>query len=206
MVVEFYQAAVEFLLQLALSIGYKGTFIWMTIESTFVILPSELLLIPQGVLVQQGKLSFLLIFLASVVGSVVGALINYWLALHLGRRAVNSLVKKYGKIFFINEESIAKSERYFEKHGEITTFVGRLIPVVRQLVSLPAGFSKMPLGKFIGYTALGAGIWSAILIYIGYLFGGNMALVEANLSAISFTVLGVVLIIILVYILRKKKR
>jgi membrane protein DedA with SNARE-associated domain len=205
MLVEFYQTGIEYLLELTSSLGYFGIFILMTIESSFIPFPSEIVLIPAGILVQKGEMLFSLVFLAGVLGSVAGALINYQIALHLGRKVVNKLIFKYGKIFFISEKSILKSERYFSKHGEITTFVGRLIPGIRQLISLPAGFSKMKIGKFSFYTALGAGIWSFILIYLGFLFGENMVIIEENLSIITMSVVAVALVIILIYLLCKKK-
>lgn len=201
MTVEIYHLAVESLLALASSLGYVGIFLLMTLESSFIPFPSEIVLIPAGVLVQKGEMAFSLVFVAGVLGSLAGAFINYALALHLGRRVVNKLVFKYGKIFFISEKSILKSEKYFEKHGEVTTFVGRLIPGIRQLISLPAGFSQMKLGKFGVYTALGAGVWSLILIYIGYVFGENMALVEENLGVVSLGLVAIALAVVLVYVL-----
>jgi membrane protein DedA with SNARE-associated domain len=142
------------------------------------------------------------------LGSLVGALFNYYLAFYLGRKAVSKLVSQYGKLFFIDENSIEKSERFFKKHGPITTFIGRLIPVVRQLISLPAGFAKMNLAKFCIYTAAGAGIWSAVLLWLGYTFGNNQALIEQNLNLITWLVVAVVAAIIFVYALciRNKKR
>ncbi|MBU0466491.1 MAG: DedA family protein [Nanoarchaeota archaeon] len=204
MFVEFYQAGVELLLDFSSSLGYVGVLLLMALESSFIPFPSEIVLIPAGVLVQRGEMSFYLIFIFAVIGSLAGALVNYFLALHLGRRAANKFIFKYGKIFFINEKSILKAEKYFEKHGEITTFIGRLIPGIRQLISLPAGFSKMNLFKFSFYTVLGAGIWSFILIYLGYFFGNNMEVVKENLSVITAIVVGVSLLIVLVYIWRRK--
>jgi len=204
MFVELFHNAVNYLLGIVGSLGYLGIFIGMLIESSFFPFPSEAILIPAGVLVQKGEMLFLVVFAAGLLGSLSGALINYFLALYLGRGLVNKLIVNYGKIFFIGEKSILKSERYFEKHGEITTFVGRLIPGVRQLISLPAGFSKMRLGKFCFYTSLGAGIWGLILIYLGYIFGENRAVIENNLSLISMAVLGVCLVIILIYLFKKK--
>lgn len=202
--IEFLSNAISYLLEFSLSIGYIGTFIWMLIESSFIPWPSELLLIPQGALVAQGQMSLSLILLAAILGSLAGALINYFLALYLGRPIISSLVSKYGKMFLITEEKLKKSDKYFEKHGEITTFVGRLIPAVRQLISIPAGFSKMNLKKFCFYTGLGAGIWSLILILIGYFFGSN-ASPELKLIA-TFIVLFLSLILLLIYILKKRKR
>ena len=203
--IEFYQASIDFLLNFASSLGYLGIFLLMTLESSFIPFPSEIILIPAGVLVQRGELSFFLVLLFAILGSITGALINYALALHLGRRAARKLVSKYGKVFFLNEKNISKSERYFDKHGEITTFVGRLIPGIRQLISLPAGFAKMKLHKFILYTTLGAGLWSLVLILLGYAFGENMQLIEENLRVITFSVLILVGVFIVFYILLNRK-
>jgi len=188
--------------------GYAGIFILMAVESSFIPFPSEIVMIPAGWLVATGQMSFILALIAGVLGSLVGALFNYYLAFHLGRKAVKKLVSGYGKLFFIDENSIEKSERFFEKHGHITTFVGRLIPVVRQLISLPAGFAKMSLAKFCIYTAAGAGIWSLILLWLGYSFGNNQALIEQNLNLITWLVVAAVAAIIFVYALciRNKKR
>ncbi|MBM3233499.1 DedA family protein [Candidatus Pacearchaeota archaeon] len=188
------------------SLGYLGIFILMAIESSFIPFPSEIVLIPAGYLVYQGKMSVFLIFTASILGSLLGAFVNYYLANFLGRRAVNSLAKKYGKIFFIDKNSIKKSEKFFENHGEITTFIGRLIPVIRQLISLPAGFAKMNIGKFIFYTALGAGIWSAILIYLGYAFGQNQELIKQNLDKITVFAVIFSIIAVVIYVCVKKKK
>ena len=157
-------------------------------------------------LAHQGKISLTLAFLAGLLGSLTGALMNYYLALSLGRRIINKLIYKYGKIFFIDGNSIQKSETFFEKHGDITTFTGRLVPVVRQLISLPAGFSKMKIPKFIFYTSLGAGIWTAVLLAIGYFFGEKQELINQNLNLISWIVLIIAILAIILYLLIRFKK
>ena len=190
------------------NLGYFGIFIGMTIESSFVPFPSEVILIPAGVLAAKGQMTFFMIFLAGLFGSLTGALINYFLALYLGRTTIDLLISKYGKFLFLTSVNLKKSDLYFEKHGEITTFIGRFIPVIRQLISLPAGFSKMNLFKFSLFTALGAGIWAAILIYIGYFFGENSSWINQNLSSLtlSITLLSIVSFIIYIFLQKKKKK
>jgi membrane protein DedA with SNARE-associated domain len=172
-VYELFLNLIENLLLIIKELGYLGIFIGMTIESSFFPFPSEVILIPAGVLVARGEMNFLLVFLAGLAGSILGAWINYAIALFLGRKTIDLLIDKYGRFLFLNKSKLRKTDNYFKKHGEITTFIGRLIFVIRQLISLPAGFAKMNFWKFTLFTALGAGIWTAILITIGYFFGSS---------------------------------
>lgn len=206
MISELFNSFTGFLVNSISSLGYIGIFLLMSVESSFIPFPSEVVLIPAGILISQGKMSFILVLTASLAGSLVGAFINYFLALYLGRGLFDKLVVKYGKVVLLNRESLEKADKYFEKHGDITTFVGRLIPVIRQLISLPAGFSKMNKVKFAVYTALGAGIWSTILILMGYLFGNNMDIINKNLHLITILVLVICLFLIIFYLaLRRRK-
>jgi len=202
---DLFQNIVDFLVLLIKELGYFGIIVGMAIESSFFPFPSEVILIPAGVLVSSGEMNFLAVLVAAILGSLIGALINYYLAFFLGRPLVHIIVEKYGKYFLIKKDGIKRSEKFFDKHGEITTFTGRLIPVIRQLISLPAGYGKMNLGKFMLYTSLGAGIWSAILIYLGIVFGSNYELIKSNLILITGVVMIFVLIIVLIYLLKKKR-
>jgi membrane protein DedA with SNARE-associated domain len=165
--------------------GYLGIFIMMAIESSFIPFPSEIVLIPAGYLASKGDMSVSLVMLSGLGGSMVGAFINYFLALILGRK----ILKKYGKYFFIKENALEKMDKFFEKHGHISTFTGRLIPGIRQLISIPAGIAKMNLGVFSLYTALGAGIWAFILVMLGYFIGENQELIDMYLKQITIGVL-----------------
>jgi membrane protein DedA with SNARE-associated domain len=203
--IELYHNILNFLLEFSLSLSYVGTFLWMTVESSFIPWPSELLLIPQGILVQQGKLSFSLVLLAAILGSLLGALINYFLALKLGRALVIRLADKHGRFLFIDDKKILAVEKFFKTNGSITTFTGRLIPGIRQLISIPAGFAKMDLAKFSLYTALGSGIWAGISIILGVLFGQNQALIEQNLKLTTIIVVLVVILVLGLIIYKKRK-
>lgn len=206
--IELFNYLINSLLEFSLSIGYVGTFLWMTLESSFFPWPSELLLIPQGALIAQGKMSFFLVFFAGLLGSLAGATINFFLAMFLGRKTMDFLIKKYRHILFLSKKSFDKSDDYFEKYGEITTFVGRLIPGIRQLISLPAGFSKMNFFKFIIFTGLGAGIWILILIYTGFFLGNNSQLIKENMNMITWALIGFSFLVFLIYfiLMKRKKR
>ncbi len=176
------------------SLGYFGIFILMTIESSFIPFPSEIIMIPAGYLAYQGELNIVIAIIVGVLGSIIGAIINYYIGKSLGR----GYILKHKKFFFINEKHLSKSEKFFTKYGGITTFIGRLIPAVRQYVSLPAGFSNMPLGKFVGWTALGAGIWVTFLALLGYFIGESVS--NTIISSYNWVILGVLLLVIVVAI------
>ncbi len=182
--------------------GYLGIFIMMTIESSFIPFPSEIVLIPAGYLASQGEMSISMIMISALGGSMVGAFINYYLALTLGRK----ILIKYGKYFFIKVETLERMEDFFAKHGHISTFTGRLIPGIRQLISVPAGLARMNLVQFSFFTALGAGIWALILTLLGYFIGENQTLINAYLREITIVVLLGLVTIVSVYYTIKKKR
>ncbi len=197
MIEEFAKTLVEAIFDL----GYVGIFLLMAIESSFIPFPSEIVLIPAGYLAYEGKMNIFMILLASIAGSLVGAFINYYLALLLGRK----FLQKYGKYLFISHETLCKLDSFFAKHGAISTFSGRLIPAIRQLISIPAGLSKMNQATFTLYTALGAGIWSLVLILLGYFIGQNQELLQNNLKLITIGILLMVALLIAWYIWKNKK-
>ncbi|MDF1875506.1 DedA family protein [Sulfurimonas sp. SAG-AH-194-I05] len=182
--------------------GYLGIFLLMVVESSFIPFPSEIILIPAGYLASQGTMNLGMIIGSALGGSLVGAFINYFLALLLGRK----ILQKYGKYFFISENSLHKMDTYFAKHGAISTFIGRLIPGIRQLISIPAGLSRMNLAVFTTYTALGAGIWALILTMLGYFIGENEALLAAYLKQITILVLVLLLLLGLWYTYVQKNK
>ncbi|WP_373073801.1 DedA family protein [Sulfurimonas sp.] len=183
--------------------GYLGIFLLMAVESSFIPFPSEIVLIPAGYLASEGKMSILMIMLSGVGGSLLGAFINYYLALLLGRR----ILQRYGKYFFIKESALSKMDSFFEAHGAISTFTGRLIPGIRQLISIPAGLSRMNLAVFSIYTTLGAGIWALILTILGYYIGENKELIDLYLKQIIYIILAILgIIFFLYYRYQKTKR
>jgi len=194
--------AAQILVDLIFDWGYLGIFIMMAIESSFVPFPSEIVLIPAGYLASQGEMSISMIMLAALGGSMVGAFINYYLALTLGRK----LLSKYGKYFFIKEKAIVKMEDFFDSHGHISTFTGRLIPGIRQLISIPAGLARMNIAQFAAFTALGAGIWALFLTLLGYFIGENQELINTYLKQVTIVVMGLLVIVVFVYYRYKKNR
>ncbi len=142
----------------------------MAIESSFIPFPSEVVVPPAAYLAaSQGEMNVFIVILCATIGALIGALVNYLLAYYLGRPLVYRFANsRLGHVCLIDEEKVQKAEQYFDEHGALGTFVGRLVPAVRQLISIPAGLAKMNMGRFLCYTALGAGVWNCILAGIGY--------------------------------------
>ena len=191
----------QFLVNQIGDMGYVGIFLLMFLESTFFPFPSEIIMIPAGYLAYQGEMNLYMVILVGILGSVAGALLNYYLAMHLGRK----IILKYGKYFFIKEETLDKLDTFFAKHGEISTFTGRLIPGIRQLISLPAGLARMNIAKFSFFTALGAGIWVVVLVAVGYLVGSNQALISEYMKSATLIALVSVVLIIIFYVVRNRR-
>jgi membrane protein DedA with SNARE-associated domain len=196
-------ALVSWLLVTIGTLGYPGIFLLMAMESSVIPIPSELVMPPAGYLAQQGQMNMFVAILCGTLGSLVGAYANYFAAHYLGR----PLLLKYGKYVWITEEKFAKVETFFKDHGEVSTFIGRLLPVVRHLISLPAGLAGMNHWKFSLYTLLGAGMWVTILTYIGYFIGENQELIMkySHQALIGAVLLSVAIVVIYVWNHRRRK-
>ena len=188
--------------------GYILIFAFMAIESSFIPFPSEIVMIPAGFLAARGELTLhapvpdlVLACLVGLVGSLAGAYFNYYLSQKLGE----PFLRRYGKWFFVKPEALDRACEVFNRYGGATTFICRLIPVIRQLISIPAGLAHMPLGKFTLFTGLGAGIWTTILAFVGYGLGRSAgeitykelvhrgkAMIDANLV---WVILGAVVLV-----------
>ncbi len=182
--------------------GYAGIFIMMAIESSVIPFPSEVVMIPAGYLVYKGEMDMMLVILSGTLGSTFGAVLNYYGAMFLGRKFIN----RYGKYFFLPHEKLIHVETFFHKHGSFSTFSGRLIPVIRQLISVPAGLAKMNMIKFLFYTTVGAGIWVSILTVLGYFLGQNESLIKEYLRLITVAVLISLAIGAAIYIWMHKRK
>ena len=196
------QTLINWLLATILKLGYPGIFLLMAMESSVIPIPSELVMPPAGYWAAEGKMNMVLAIICGTIGSLVGAYANYFAAHYLGR----PLLLKYGKYVWITEEKFTKVETFFHKHGEISTFIGRLLPVVRHLISLPAGLAGMHHWKFSLYTLLGAGMWCIVLALIGYIIGENQELIirHSHHAVIGVVIFSVVLIA--VYVRRQKRK
>ena len=188
--------------------GYALIFFFMAVESSFIPFPSEIVMIPAGFLAARGELTLhapvpdlVLACLVGLVGSLAGAYFNYYLSQKLGE----PFLRRYGKWFFVKPEALDRACEVFNRYGGATTFICRLIPVIRQLISIPAGLAHMPLGKFTLFTGLGAGIWTVILALVGYGLGRSAgeitykelvlrgkAMIDANLV---WVILGAVVLV-----------
>lgn len=168
MIAELFQGALE-------NLNYFWVTFFMMIESSFIPFPSEIVVIPAAFMAAEGTMSLPLVILFATVGGLLGATINYVLSYTLGRKIIYAFAdSKLGHLCLLDSDKVAYAEEYFRKRGVLATLIGRLIPAVRQLISIPAGLSKMNFGKFAFFTFLGAGAWNVILACIGYGFHGVM--------------------------------
>lgn len=182
----------------------------MTIESSFVPFPSEIVIPPAAYVAEDPTsavcvtdnyiVNVALIVLFGTLGALLGAIINYLLSMWLGRAIIYRFAdSKLGHLCLLSREKVEKAETYFNEHGKISTFVGRLIPAIRQLISIPAGLSKMHFGQFLLYTFLGAFIWNSVLATLGYLAGGNKDLINEYSHELSVAILVLLGAVVLYY-------
>lgn len=190
------QEIVNFLVSTIGQMRYFGIFALMFLESSFFPFPSEVVMIPAGYLVFKGDMSLSLVLFSGILGSLAGAWLNYLLALKFGRKFLSKI---------ISHEKIDKLDSFFEKHGHISTFTGRLIPGIRQYISFPAGLANMDGIKFSLYTTLGAGIWAIILTLLGYFIGDSQELIHKYLKEITIITILMVAILLFGYFKKQKK-
>ena len=188
-------------------LGYLGVFALMFIESSFIPFPSEIIVPPAGDLARRlPDWSLGWVIAMGVLGSLGGGLFNYALARYIGRHVLIALIEKYGRFFHLTRKGYDAAEAHFVRHGEISTFTGRLIPGIRQIISLPAGLAHMNLFAFSMLTALGAGIWVVVLAMVGYWFGSEPAELGAALKKYSLVLVAGALLVIIAYALHYRLR
>jgi membrane protein DedA with SNARE-associated domain len=192
-----------------LHVNYGTVMFLMALESTFIPVPSELVIPPAvwKACDPGSSMSVLLVVLFGTLGCVIGSLINYFLAVTLGRKIIYALAdSKYARIFLIKRKSIENAEAYFIRHGNSSTFIGRFVPGVRHLISIPAGLARMNLKNFILFTALGSGLWNIILAILGYVTYSNRDLLEKYMKEISWGLLFIGIVFVAYLIIRYKKK
>lgn len=195
-------------------LNYWTITLLMTIESSFIPFPSEIVIPPAAYHAASGAdMCVPLIVVFGTLGAIMGALVNYGLSLWIGKPIVYAFAdSKLGHLLLLDSSKIRKAEEYFNEHGAVSTFVGRLIPAIRQLISIPAGLARMPLGKFIGFTALGAGIWNTVLACLGYFLHRAVPedqlidTVTAYSHEIGYSILGIVVVALAIVILKNRRK
>ncbi len=170
--------------------GYFGVFVLMALESTMVPLPSELVMPFAGYLAYQGVFNIYAVCIISALGTVFGSLVSYY----IGKFGGEPFLKKYGKYFFINHKDLEKTHAWFKKRGDKTIFISRFIPVVRHLISIPAGIAEMDKKKFILYTFLGGLIWNSFLAYLGYKLAEKWEVVHEYTKPLSYAALVLIIV------------
>lgn len=189
------EALVNFIVDFIDSTGYISVVFLMVLESMFMPVPSEAVMPFAGFLIVEGKFSFQLVIFFSTLGSVIGSLISYYIGAWGGR----PFIEKYGRYFLIDKHHLALTERYFARRGDLTIFICRFVPVVRHLISIPAGLGKMNLLKFMLFTILGAGMWNAFLTYVGYVLKNNWTKIMEYSHIVDIAVLAAIVIVIIYY-------
>ncbi len=189
------------ILGVAPELVYVAVVLFMALESSFFPFPSEVVVPPAAYLAAQGSVNILIVIFCGILGSVLGAIFNYWISYRFGRGAVI----RFGKKFGFAEKKLQKVEEFFERYGDITTFLGRLLPGIRQYISLPAGLGRMHFGKFILYTAIGSTFWVTVLAIAGYFVGENEAKVKLWISKYYLYFLLVIGLGVFIWFLLKRR-
>lgn len=186
----------EWALKIVDALGYFGVLLLIAVENLIPPIPSELILPLAGFSVGQGQLTFAGVMVAATTGSVVGALILYAVGYYIGEARLRRFIRRVESLpvlrHLVNEGDIDKAQLWFGRHGGKAVFVGRLIPVIRSAISIPAGFTRMNLAKFIGYTIVGSSIWNSLLVGAGWLLGANWTAVRGYMQYLEY---GVILVL-----------
>ena len=195
MISDFLSAFVNWAKDVIEALGYPGLAFLITLENVFPPIPSEGVLPMAGFLAGEGKMNLFLAIIAATIGSVVGALVLYWFGHWVGEDRVRALVRRWGKWFGVSESDVDKADQWFDRHGGLAVMICRVVPIVRSLISIPAGLRRMPLGMFILYTAAGSAIWNTVLIGAGWILGDNWERVAHYVDYFEYLAIAAVLII-----------
>jgi membrane protein DedA with SNARE-associated domain len=196
----------EWITQIMTSLGYWGIGLLMFLENLFPPIPSELIMPLAGFTIAQGKMAFVPAIAAGVLGTMLGALPWYYIGKYLGEDRLKNWLNQYGKWLGISGEEVTQAQRWFYRHGNKAVFFCRLVPGIRTLISLPAGFSEMPLSQFLIYSTLGTLGWVMLLTFAGYLLGENYSEIDEYLAPVSKIVLGTIVIAFAIWLIRHLRR
>ncbi|NJL79101.1 MAG: DedA family protein [Richelia sp. SM2_1_7] len=188
------------------SLGYVGIALLMFLENLFPPIPSELIMPLAGFTVTQGKLDLQIVILAGTLGSVLGALLWYYVGKVVSEARLRNWINKHGKWLTLSTSDIDKSKRWMRQYGKFVIFFGRLIPGIRTFISVPAGLDKMPLIPFILYSFAGSLLWTAILAYAGFILGNNYQLVEKYVGLLSGIIIAAIIIFLIISFIRRQSR
>ena len=189
--------------------GYPGVAFLTLLENLFPPIPSELILPVAGFLARRGQFEFGWVVVASTLGSLAGALALYWLGYQLGEARLREFVKRHGRWLALEESDVQQAQEWLERHGNQAVLLGRLVPTVRSVISIPAGVARMPLLPFVGYTTLGSAVWNTVLTAAGWFLGDRWELIQPYLDALEWAGLGLLAAGIVVFVWRrngKRKR
>lgn len=192
---------VEYIVAFINSTGYLSILVLMILESMVFPIPSEAVMPFAGFLIMDGGFTFTGVIAVSTLGSIIGSLISYWMGWAGGR----PFIERYGKYLLLDKHHLALTEKYFTKRGEVTIFISRFIPVVRHLISIPAGMGKMNIWRFIIFTTIGAAMWNAFLTWVGYKLKSNWNEVLKYSSIIDIVIVAG-LVIVFIYVAIKLKK
>ena len=198
----FIEIIIQYITSLIQSGGYFFLFFLMILESTALPVPSEAVMPFAGFLIALGKFSFLGVIFFSTLGSIVGSLLSYYIGFYGGK----PFVERYGKFFLLKKDDLTKTENFFKKHGKKAIFISRFIPVVRHLISLPAGAAKMNVFKFSLYTVLGAAIWHAFLSWVGFSLKQNWQEIEQYTKYFDYIFLAAIIVVLAIFVFKRTKQ
>jgi membrane protein DedA with SNARE-associated domain len=195
------EAFASWLVDVVQHVGYPGLFIAMFFGNALVPIPVELIMPPAGYLIQKGEWGAFGVMFSAIAGDISGSLFSYYIARHFGRR----FLFKYGKYLFFTHDKIEMLDKFFAGHGEISVLTGRLVPGLRHFMAFPAGMAHMHVKKFAVYTGIGGGLWMSILVFVGYLIGGNKEMVKHYMPYVEGIIIGAVVVMIVMYMRHHRK-
>ena len=190
----------EWVTSVIAALGYPGLTVLVALENVFPPIPSEVILPLAGFLTGQDRFSFVLVLIATTLGSLIGALALYAVGFVIGQRRVNRLVARYGHWALLSPDDLTRAESWFDRHGPVAVLTGRLIPVVRSLVSIPAGYRRMPLGQFLLLTGSGSALWNGVLVGLGWALGENWHMIEEYVGWLQYVVIAAVAFLVLRFV------